>query len=252
MLTHRNIVWTVPGLPRPASASTPPGFRAVSYLPMAHIAERMTGHYLAGVGRVRGHHLPRAVTDRQLRPRGPPADDVRGAAGVGEDPRRRAGRPVGRPRGEGALRRGGRRGRADRRAAHGRHGHRRGRRGLGVPRRGGVQERAGADRPRRRAVRGDRRRTDPARAHPLVPVDRRPDVRGLRSVRDDRPDDVGSRTPCGSAPSAGRSPGSRSSSATTARCCAGAATCSPATSTTPTRPPTPSSPTAPSTPATSG
>ena len=84
------------------SPSTPSGFRAVSYLPMAHIAERMTGHYLAGVGRLRGDDLPRPVADRRLRPRGPPADDVRRAPGVGEDPRRRAGRPVGRPRGEGA------------------------------------------------------------------------------------------------------------------------------------------------------
>ena len=33
----------------------PVGFRAVSYLPMAHIAERMTSHYLGAAGRLRGH-----------------------------------------------------------------------------------------------------------------------------------------------------------------------------------------------------
>ncbi len=33
----------------------PVGFRAVSYLPMAHIAERMSGHYLAGIG---GYEVP--------------------------------------------------------------------------------------------------------------------------------------------------------------------------------------------------
>ena len=49
MLTHRNIVWTCQGY-LDLVAIDPAGFRAVSYLPMAHIAERMTGHYLAGLG----------------------------------------------------------------------------------------------------------------------------------------------------------------------------------------------------------
>ena len=49
MLTHRNIVWTAQGY-LDLVAIDPAGFRAVSYLPMAHIAERMTGHYLAGMG----------------------------------------------------------------------------------------------------------------------------------------------------------------------------------------------------------
>ena len=49
MLTHRNIVWTAQGY-LDLIAIDAAGFRAVSYLPMAHIAERMTGHYLAGMG----------------------------------------------------------------------------------------------------------------------------------------------------------------------------------------------------------
>ena len=49
MLTHRNVVWTSQGY-LDLVAIDPAGFRAISYLPMAHIAERMTGHYLAGMG----------------------------------------------------------------------------------------------------------------------------------------------------------------------------------------------------------
>ncbi|HUS62032.1 MAG TPA: AMP-dependent synthetase/ligase [Acidimicrobiales bacterium] len=46
MLTHYNIVWTVESYLQ-LLGERPVGIRAVSYLPMAHIAERMTGHYLA-------------------------------------------------------------------------------------------------------------------------------------------------------------------------------------------------------------
>jgi long-chain acyl-CoA synthetase len=49
MLTHRNIVWTAEGYLRLLDVE-PVGFRAVSYLPMAHIAERMSTHYLAAIG----------------------------------------------------------------------------------------------------------------------------------------------------------------------------------------------------------
>jgi long-chain acyl-CoA synthetase len=45
MLDHANIVWTVDCYR--ATVDVEPGWRAVSYLPMAHIAERMTSHYLA-------------------------------------------------------------------------------------------------------------------------------------------------------------------------------------------------------------
>jgi long-chain acyl-CoA synthetase len=45
MITHRNIAWTVESLLRCIDFDTFAGKRVVSYLPMAHIAERMTSHY---------------------------------------------------------------------------------------------------------------------------------------------------------------------------------------------------------------
>ena len=49
MLTHYNIVWTAQGY-LDLLGIDPAGFRAVSYLPMAHVAERMAGYYLACLG----------------------------------------------------------------------------------------------------------------------------------------------------------------------------------------------------------
>lgn len=49
MLTHRNVVWTAQGYLQMLDVE-PVGFRSISYLPMAHIAERMSTHYLAVVG----------------------------------------------------------------------------------------------------------------------------------------------------------------------------------------------------------
>jgi long-chain acyl-CoA synthetase len=49
MLTHHNIVWTAQGY-LDLLGIDPAGFRAISYLPMAHIAERMAGYYLACFG----------------------------------------------------------------------------------------------------------------------------------------------------------------------------------------------------------
>jgi long-chain acyl-CoA synthetase len=46
MLTHRNIAWTVESTRRRLDIERPAGLRIVSYLPMAHIAERMNSHYL--------------------------------------------------------------------------------------------------------------------------------------------------------------------------------------------------------------
>lgn len=46
MITHRNITWTVESLRRCLTMEDYVGKRAVSYLPMAHIAERMTSHYM--------------------------------------------------------------------------------------------------------------------------------------------------------------------------------------------------------------
>jgi long-chain acyl-CoA synthetase len=49
MLTHHHIVWTAQGY-FDLLGIDPAGFRAISYLPMAHIAERMSSHYLAALG----------------------------------------------------------------------------------------------------------------------------------------------------------------------------------------------------------
>ena len=49
MLTHYNVVWTAEGYLRLLDVE-PVGFSAISYLPMAHIAERMSTHYLAVMG----------------------------------------------------------------------------------------------------------------------------------------------------------------------------------------------------------
>ncbi len=49
MLTHRNILWTAEGLLRLLDRD-PVGFRSISYLPMAHIAERLNTQYLAVMG----------------------------------------------------------------------------------------------------------------------------------------------------------------------------------------------------------
>ena len=45
MITHRNVAWTVESLLRCIGLDDLAGKRVVSYLPMAHIAERMTSHY---------------------------------------------------------------------------------------------------------------------------------------------------------------------------------------------------------------
>ena len=45
MLTHRNVCWTIESLRRTLDI-TPLPWRVVSYLPMAHIAERMVSHYM--------------------------------------------------------------------------------------------------------------------------------------------------------------------------------------------------------------
>lgn len=44
MITHRNVAWTAESLNR--IMTRPPGMRHISYLPLAHIAERMAGHYM--------------------------------------------------------------------------------------------------------------------------------------------------------------------------------------------------------------
>jgi long-chain acyl-CoA synthetase len=45
MLSHRNVCWTVESLVESFEFEDPAGKRLVSYLPMAHVAERMVSHY---------------------------------------------------------------------------------------------------------------------------------------------------------------------------------------------------------------
>ena len=66
MLSHYNVVWTAEGylrLARHRACRLP----RRSYLPMAHIAERMSTHYLAVIGGYEVTDLPRAGADRGLR-----------------------------------------------------------------------------------------------------------------------------------------------------------------------------------------
>jgi long-chain acyl-CoA synthetase len=50
MLDHANILWTIESYAAALGSVDPEGWRCVSYLPMAHIAERMLSHYL-GISR---------------------------------------------------------------------------------------------------------------------------------------------------------------------------------------------------------
>jgi len=57
MVTHYNVTWTAESLSR--VLPRPPGTRHVSYLPLAHIAERMAGHYLQIKGASTCYFCPR-------------------------------------------------------------------------------------------------------------------------------------------------------------------------------------------------
>jgi long-chain acyl-CoA synthetase len=73
MLDHANIVWTAQSVLRSLHPLDPTGYRLVSYLPMAHIAERMNSHYQGIVGafevttcpepRLIGSYLPEVRPD---------------------------------------------------------------------------------------------------------------------------------------------------------------------------------------------
>jgi long-chain acyl-CoA synthetase len=56
MITHRNVVWTAAAADRVVQYGI--GLRAVSYLPLAHIAERMITHYLGMHKRAHVHFCP--------------------------------------------------------------------------------------------------------------------------------------------------------------------------------------------------
>ena len=59
MITHRNVTWTAASADR--VLSYPDGLRAVSYLPLAHIAERLATHYLGMHKRAHVHFCPEVL-----------------------------------------------------------------------------------------------------------------------------------------------------------------------------------------------
>jgi long-subunit acyl-CoA synthetase (AMP-forming) len=56
MITQRNVMWTVNSLDR--TISYPFGMKGISYLPLAHIAERMASHYLGMYKAAHVHFCP--------------------------------------------------------------------------------------------------------------------------------------------------------------------------------------------------
>ena len=94
--------------PRAAGPTTIPiraCSRMVSYLPMAHIAERMVSHYQGLVAAFEVTTLPRGVADRRVPRRGAPRDLLRCPAHLGEAARRGARRRARRPGPAGCARR---------------------------------------------------------------------------------------------------------------------------------------------------
>ena len=88
MISHHNVVWTAESLKRATAFDVFAGKRLVSYLPMAHIAERMVSHYQQAYLGYEVVELPRRFPDRAVPPGDPSRVHVRRAEGVGEDPRR--------------------------------------------------------------------------------------------------------------------------------------------------------------------
>ncbi len=165
-----------------------PDRRTVSYLPMAHVAERMVTHYGWLWQRTDGHLLPGPEHSGRIPGPGPADRPVRSAAGVREAQGRHRGRGRGGRTGEGGRVRAGQGGRpADRRAARGRPAAAAGAGGgLGAARRGRVR----ADPPQRRARPAQllllRRGPAAGRRHALPALDRPPVLRGVRDEREHR------------------------------------------------------------------
>jgi long-chain acyl-CoA synthetase len=66
IITQRNVVWTVISLDR--TVRYPMGLSAVSYLPLAHIAERMATHYLGMYKVADTHFCPDVLRIREVLP----------------------------------------------------------------------------------------------------------------------------------------------------------------------------------------
>ena len=81
-LTHKSMLFTMRAYD--AVLHFPRGGNVVSYLPMAHIAERNCSHYFPMQFGFTRHLLPRRARGRQLLPRGPPVVVLRRAADLRE------------------------------------------------------------------------------------------------------------------------------------------------------------------------
>ena len=90
MLDHANVVWTVESLRRCLEPFDPSGWRLVSYLPMAHVAERMNSHYQAVTFGYQVTTCPGAGPGGRVPARDEAPAALRGPAGLGEDARRGA------------------------------------------------------------------------------------------------------------------------------------------------------------------
>ena len=93
MISQYNVVYTVESLKRCIDFDDFVGKRAVSYLPMAHIAERMMSHYQGAILGYSRLLLPRPEPAHRVPQGGAPRDPVRRAPCVGEDLQRRQRRP---------------------------------------------------------------------------------------------------------------------------------------------------------------
>ena len=186
MISQYNVMYTVEQLRRCMELLDEEivGQRIVSYLPMAHIAERMTSHYQAMRCSVTASTA--APTRRcspsylkEVRPEivfGVPRVWEKIYIGVNAalaaDPEKQA-----------AVRRGRRRRDRDQGRPSGRHGHRGAARDVGVPRRRRLLDRARARRARRARGRRHRRGADPAEGAGVVHGHRCADARDLRDER---------------------------------------------------------------------
>ena len=67
MVTHRNVMWTAASADQ--ALAYPTGLRAVSYLPLAHIAERLATHYLGMHKRAHVHFCPEVLRVFEIVPK---------------------------------------------------------------------------------------------------------------------------------------------------------------------------------------
>jgi hypothetical protein len=195
MISQYNIVYTIEILKRSIHFDNFVGMRVVSYLPMAHIAERSGQPLPVDDARLQRLLLPRPQPAHHLPQGGAPATRLRRAARVGEDLQRGQRRTLRGPRPQGAVRRRHQRRHRDPALEHRRELHRRTAGHPRLPRQRGVRQRASARRARRRRTRHHRRRPHSRAGARVVHRDRRADRRDLRHVGDHGSDDLLTRAP---------------------------------------------------------